>query len=422
MRYFITIIAAFIAITASAQLTAPGMSAVRYTAYPSAPAVKDPVFVFCNSTGNQKGNLTATSPGGTGPFTFSWYRWNSTTRGFTDFILTQTGVFTSSISNLSEGGYRCIISGGYSGTLTGWIHIDKPYSQASLQNRTCDYVALKGRAVADTFYYYDPSGGVPVKLQNRVKFLWSSDPSSVIPYPDFELNPQTFTPPLVDVTYRLQVSDSFGCVSQSSFFYESIHVKAEFSAEPVKGEAPLEVTFTDKSVRGNLRYRWNFGELTPEGKKKPDWVVNKDSLWLFSTPFTHTYYYPGEYSVSLTVESNLHCIDSFRLAEKIVVEPSDLEIPNVFTPDGDGINDNFRVMSKSLKWVSMEVFSRSGIRVYLFYGEGEKLSAWEGWDGNVNDSSIKASPGVYYYIVKARGWDDIKYESKEYRGFVYLYR
>jgi hypothetical protein len=80
------------------------------------------------------------------------------------------------------------------------------------------------------------------------------------------------------------------------------------------------------------------------------------------------------------------------------------------------------VESKSLRMISMEVYSRSGIRVYSFYGEGEALREWQGWDGNVNNSSRKATPGVYFYIIRAYGWDDVKYDSKEQRGFVHLYR
>ena len=60
--------------------------------------------------------------------------------------------------------------------------------------------------------------------------------------------------------------------------------------------------------------------------------------------------------------------------------------------------------------------------VYSFSGEGEALREWQGWDGNVNNSSRKATPGVYFYLIRAYGWDDIDYNSKEQRGFVYLYR
>ncbi len=406
------------------------MKAVRYTSYPSAPAVKDPVFIFCNST--QKGALTAISPGGTGPFNFSWYKWNDATKSFSDLLLVETGS-TSSLVNIDEGGYRVIITGSITTTLTGWIFFDKPpVAGASLQQQLCERVAIKGdtAATVQRFSYRDINTGSVLSLKNEISFLWTSSPSTFIPSPGYELNPiivnipppgRVYRLPLEDVTFKLRVN-SLGCSSEASFFYQSIHVKAEFTADPVDGEAPLDVTFTDKSVRGTYKYRWNFGEKTPDGKKASDWVVNKDSLWIFSSPFNHTYYRPGEYSASLTVESDLHCIDSFRLEKKINVEKSKLEIPNVFSPDGDGLNDNFRVESKSLRWISMKVFSRSGIKVYDFLGEGEILRQWQGWDGNVRETSTKASPGVYFYIIRARGWDDIDYNTKEQRGYVYLYR
>ena len=92
--------------------------------------------------------------------------------------------------------------------------------------------------------------------------------------------------------------------------------KADFSVDPSSGEAPLEVTFTDKSIRAS-KYRWEFGD---------------DSVSVLSDPEPHTYYIPDEYSVKLTIESDLHCIDSVRF-DKIVVDPSALAIPNVFTPE-----------------------------------------------------------------------------------------
>jgi gliding motility-associated-like protein len=389
------------------QLTAPGMSAVRYTSYPSSPTIKDPVFVYCNPSGSVRGSLNAVSPGGTGPFTFVWYKWNDAARAFNQLIRTETGVMSSSVTNLDEGGYRVNISNGsgYTSSLTGWIFTDTPLALASLQNRTCDYVALKGTAAVDTFFYSDPSSGQRIRLPNGVRFLWSSDPVSSIPYPDIELNPQTFNPPLEDVTYKLVVTDSLGCSNESSFFYESIHVKADFSADPQTGEAPLEVRFTDKSLRA-ATYLWEFGD---------------DSISVLVTPPPHTYYIPGEYSVKLTVESSLHCIDSLRF-NKIVVEPSSVSIPNVFTPNEDGINDKFMVDKTSLRYISVKVYSRNGIKVYDFYGEGQILKEWDGWDGYIGNSSSKAGPGVYFYVIRALGWDDKEYDSKEYRGFVYLYR
>jgi gliding motility-associated-like protein len=406
VRYFLLIIILLIPAIVDAQLSAPGMNAVRYTLYPSAPEVKDPVFIYCNASGSQKGTLVAVSPEGTGPFNFTWYKWSDATKNFSILLKTDAGVLTSTATNLDEGGYRVILSGGFDTTFTGWVFIDKPYSSAALQNRTCDYVALKGQAAVDTFYYRNISNGLRVKLPNGVKFLWSSDPVSSIPFPDFYLNPQTFDPPLVDVTYKLQVSDSFGCLSESSFFYNSIHVKADFTAEPGNGPAPLTVNFTDKSVRAS-KYIWEFGDTTTSKVSNPE---------------PHVYYKPGEYSVRLTIESDLHCIDSMRIANKIVVDPSSLDIPNVFTPNGDGLNDYFIVESKSLRNISMEVYSRSGKKVYSFIGDGEALRDWNGWDGHVNSSSAEATPGVYYYIIRAYGWDDVSYDSKEYRGFVYLYR
>jgi gliding motility-associated-like protein len=394
----------------SAQFSAPGSSAVRFTTYPSSPKVKDPIFIYCNTSGSQKATLNARSPHGNTPFNYTWYQWSDATKSFSTLLKTETGVLTSSSSNLNEGGYKVVISGGFDTTLVSWIAIDKPFASAALQNATCDYVALKGKAAVDTFFYRNIANGIPVRLANGVKFLWSSEPSSSIPFPDFSLTPQTFDPPLVDVTYNLQVTDSFGCVSESSFPYKTIRVKADFTLDPYTGQAPLSVSINDNSVRAT-NYLWEFGDPN-------DTTTSKKS-----NPDPRIYYRPGEYSIKLTVENDAtHCIDSLRSEQKIVVDKSKLNVPNVFTPNGDGVNDNFVVESKSLMTLSMEVFSRSGMRVYSFYGQSDLIPSWTGWDGNVNSSSVKAAPGIYFYIIKAKGWDDIEYGGKEYRGFVYLYR
>lgn len=409
MRSIFSIVLFLIPLSVLAQLSAPGSTSVRFTSYISDPALRHPIFVYCNESGSQTGTLNAVSPGGTGPFNFAWYKWSTVSNSFSIPVKTENGVMNSSAASLGAGGYNVIITGGFDTILVGWIVFDTPpVAAAGLLNpaKHCNYVALDGTAAATVtaFQYFDPGTGNPLSLKNELTFLWSSDPVSSIPHPGIDIDPITFSPPLEDVTYNLKVS-TLGCSSEASFFYESIHIKADFTIDPMEGEAPLEVSLTDNSIRG-YTYEWDFGD---------------DSVSNLSDPLPHTYYKPGEYTILLTIESELHCIDSLR-SQTITVEPSALAIPNVFTPDGDGYNDWFMIESKSLRFVSMEVFSRSGLKVYGFSGTDERLKEWTGWDGNVNNSSIKASPGVYFYIIRAYGWDDIEYDSKEYRGFVYLYR
>jgi PKD repeat protein len=409
VRFWFSIIVFLLPVSVLAQLSAPGAKSVRYTTYPSSPGVRDPLFFYCNSAGSATGKLTAQRSKRTGNYDYSWYKWNDGSGGFSDFIITETNVLTSTIESLSAGGYRVKIdsSGIMVEELKGWIFFDTPpVVQASLEEERCNRVALDGTAEATSlnFYYKDPLTTNSITQTNEVKFLWSSTPASIIPRPDFYIDPITGIPPLEDVTYKLEVN-TLGCSGEASFFYTAIRVLADFSVEPLDGEAPLEVSFTDKSIRG-YNYVWDFGDDTLSYQKDPP---------------PHVYYKPGEYWVKLSIESELFCTDEAD-SVKITVEPSKLEIPNVFTPDDDGYNDRFRVESKSLRFVSMEVFSQSGLKVYGFSGEGENLKNWDGWDGNINNSSTKARPGVYFYIIRAFGWDDEKYDSKAYRGFVYLYR
>ncbi len=410
VRFWFIIAAVFLPLFLHGQLTAPGAGATRYTTYPSMPGANDPIFIYCSTTGMETGTLSTSVTGGGGPYTFSWFRWSETTNNFSDAIKTDSDVTSSTINNLVEGGYKVEIdSAGFSDTsYVAWIVFDEPpFSEAKLENKHCNYVALGGDAVltVSTFPYFDQGTGSPLNLSNELSFMWSSDPASPIPHPGTNIDPVIFTPPLENLTYTLTVN-SLACSSESSFFYESIHVNADFTFDPSEGEAPLEVTFTNTSIRGH-EYEWFFGDSLFSKLENPD---------------PYICYKPGEYTVLLTIESELHCIDSLR-SEVITVEPSSLAIiPNVFTPDGDSYNERFMVESKSLRYLSIEIFSRSGMKVYAFSGDGENLKSWTGWDGNINNSSVKARPGVYFYIIRALGWDDVDYDGKEYRGFLYLYR
>ncbi len=80
----------------------------------------------------------------------------------------------------------------------------------------------------------------------------------------------------------------------------------------------------------------------------------------------------------------------------IVVEQSCLnfKVPNVFTPNGDGINETFEIDTKGLTNWSVEIYDRWGKEMF----KTTNLGVF--WTGQTEDGS-KAPDGVYYYIVNA---------------------
>lgn len=95
-------------------------------------------------------------------------------------------------------------------------------------------------------------------------------------------------------------------------------------------------------------------------------------------------------------------VDDFSLEELPIV----LEIPNVFSPNGDGINDLFVPKVKNLSNWKCSIYNRWGEKVFEI---NEKTMAWEG---------ANASDGVYYYVFEGQN------EQKEYKenGFLQLLR
>jgi len=88
-----------------------------------------------------------------------------------------------------------------------------------------------------------------------------------------------------------------------------------------------------------------------------------------------------------------------------------LDVPNVFTPNGDQINDYFEVETDGTTIYEFSVFTRTGTRIYY------SLSPRIFWDGKTG-SGIEQPEGVYYYVIEDQG-DSDPYESA---GFIHLFR
>ena len=83
------------------------------------------------------------------------------------------------------------------------------------------------------------------------------------------------------------------------------------------------------------------------------------------------------------------------------ISVSQIEIPNTFTPNGDGINDTWG--AKELRFYSgvvIQVFERSGKRV--FYTQNPDVR----WDGTFND--IELAIGTYYWTVEVKETGEIR--------------
>ena len=391
------------------QITAPEASTYRLTAYTSGVPRVDTIYIFCSSDAagdDRLGWLRVTPPPGYPIVDVAWSKYNESTFNYDPPFLTESGVGSSEASDLTSGGYRArLTDGGSLDTVYyAWLFVDTPLVSAAIQNFTCQYLALRGTAEPAPFYYYDPGDQSQIELVNLLEFEWTSIPDSDIPYPTLELNPITYSPPYEDTWYYLTVTDNMGCPDKDSVFYESIVVKADFEPEPAEGEAPLEVSFNNTSENA-VAFKWFFGD---------------EETSVLEVPEPHTYYVPGDYEVVLGAVSEAGCTDTLRY-QYVTVEPSSLDVPNVFTPNEDGINDFFFVAASSLRYLNVKIMTRNGRKVYEFEGEGEELSGWQGWDGRIGGSRY-ASPGPYYYIIRAIGWDDILYSEKVYTGVVHLIR
>lgn len=176
----------------------------------------------------------------------------------------------------------------------------------------------------------------------------------------------------------------------------------EVSETQYDGSAPFKATFKAcPEHTGNYTplYEWRF---TRSGETSPFLVrYDQDTEYEFLQS--------GTFSVELRV-SFVQGTDTiaYEMDEpfSIAISESKLEVPNAFTPNGDGVNDVFRVKEgyKSIVSFKAMVFDRWGKKLY------EWTDPAGGWDGR---SAGHAVPdGGYYLNIQARGADGKHYNIK----------
>jgi gliding motility-associated-like protein len=132
--------------------------------------------------------------------------------------------------------------------------------------------------------------------------------------------------------------------------------------------------FADTSTGGTTWF-WDFGDGTTSNLENP----------------SHQYQGAGTYTVMQIVTNAAGCVDT--IVSTVVVNEGIL-IPNVFTPDGDGINDEFYIPSSGFESFSIEIFNRWGTKIW------DANSGQIRWDGH-STSGQMMSDGTYYFVLNA---------------------
>ena len=200
-----------------------------------------------------------------------------------------------------------------------------------------------------------------------------------------ESNPIHFYNQIGMYDVSVTVTSEFGCSSTQNYpqFIQVFNVPmAAFRVDRAKVslDDPM-IRFTDESFDADTWF-WDFGEplsgiYNTSNQRNP----------------SHSYSETGIQTVWLYVE-NIHGCKDTASKQIEVLDYFTFYAPNAFTPNGDGINDEFLGKGKSIATdgFKMTIYNRWGERVF----ESDDIS--KGWDGT-NKSGLKASPeGVYTWI------------------------
>lgn len=164
---------------------------------------------------------------------------------------------------------------------------------------------------------------------------------------------------------------------------------ASFTASPTVGTAPLTVQFTNTSAQAATN-TWDLGGEGTSSSASPSFTFTE----------------PGNYLVTLVTTAD----DCVAEADELIIvtapgpgTTSVITVPNVFTPNGDRVNDV--LVLDAVNIVSMEVF------IYNRWGQkvNELKRVGEVWDARSMSGNL-VPDGTYFYTLTAQGTDGVTHD------------
>lgn len=138
--------------------------------------------------------------------------------------------------------------------------------------------------------------------------------------------------------------------------------------------------------------------------------IDKPFLVRYDEDIDYTFLTTKQAIITLTayfIQGNDTIVQTMDTPFSVMVTASKLEMPNAFSPNGDGINDVYKAKSNHESILSFKglIFNRWGKKVF------EWTDVNSGWDGTINGT--EAAEGVYYCRIVAEGTDGIKYNIRK---------
>lgn len=231
-----------------------------------------------------------------------------------------------------------------------------------------------------------------ISTNTPTSFNWAINPATGVNVFTSSNQPSvgvTFAYPGV-YSVSLTVSNASGTFVATQSTSVSATPRAMFNASLVTAGFPNQIVLTNFSS-GASSYLWSYSE-----------TASTDN----TTDALHNYTASGPYSVSLTAISSDGCTDVSTYSF-FISDSSGVSLPNVFTPNGDGVNDIYKPISRGIKSMNVNIYSRYG----------NIVASWNTvnghWDGRT-PSGIACESGTYFIVVEATGFDGKNYNLKEY--------
>ncbi|NOQ28449.1 MAG: PKD domain-containing protein [Bacteroidales bacterium] len=184
-------------------------------------------------------------------------------------------------------------------------------------------------------------------------------------------------------------STEIGREDEEDFVYKPVRIYAN----PIANiEVSPKISMLNSDLEARVEF-FNLSECSDTSGCSYVWDFG-DGSTAISKDVTHYYTEIGVYDVSLLVTTASGCKDSILLEDEVsIIGEGDIKFPNAFTPNGDGLNDTFKPVSKGVISYEMYIYNRWGELIFTT----KDLDA--GWNGKMNGDYAK--PDVYVW--KAEG-------------------